>query len=88
LASEKHLFTLQNTMVRNSLELWADSEQKNYWMPKITDYSATFSYAQTELGHGTYVRGLETTATLDETSDEFVLNSPTISSYKFWPGSC
>jgi acyl-CoA oxidase len=29
---------------------------------------------------------LETTATFDKLKDEFVLNSPTISSVKFWPG--
>ncbi|XP_032528622.2 probable peroxisomal acyl-coenzyme A oxidase 1 [Danaus plexippus] len=44
------------------------------------------TYAQTELGHGTFLRGLETTATLDLETDEFVLNSPTLTSYKWWPG--
>lgn len=44
--------------------------------------------AQTELGHGTYVRGLETVVTFDKDTDEFIINSPTITSYKYWPGSC
>ena len=43
-------------------------------------------YAQTELGHGTDVAGLESTAVLDLNTDEFVLNTPTISSTKWWPG--
>ena len=43
-------------------------------------------YAQTELGHGSNVAGLETTATLDRKTDEWVLHSPTVSSTKFWPG--
>lgn len=43
-------------------------------------------YAQTELGHGSDVSRLETTATLDKTTDEFIINSPTITSTKFWPG--
>lgn len=43
-------------------------------------------YAQTELGHGSNVAGLETTATFDKATDEFVLNSPTITSTKYWPG--
>jgi acyl-CoA oxidase len=44
------------------------------------------TYAQTELGHGTFIRGLETTATYDSQTEEFVLHSPTITAYKWWPG--
>ena len=43
-------------------------------------------YAQTELGHGSNVTGLETTATLDMETDEFVIHTPTISATKYWPG--
>jgi acyl-CoA oxidase len=43
-------------------------------------------YAQTELGHGSNVQGIETTATLDKSTDEFVIHSPTIRATKFWPG--
>ena len=44
------------------------------------------AYAQTELGHGSNVRGLETTATFDKDTDEFIIDSPTLSSIKWWPG--
>lgn len=44
-------------------------------------------YAQTELGHGSNVAGLETTATLDKATDEFVVHTPTIKATKYWPGS-
>jgi acyl-CoA oxidase len=44
------------------------------------------TYAQTELGHGTFIRGLETTATFDEKTQEFVLNTPTLTAFKWWPG--
>lgn len=44
-------------------------------------------YAQTELGHGSDVSGLETTATLDMETDEWVINTPNIRATKFWPGS-
>ena len=40
------------------------------------------TYAQTELGHGTFIRGLETTATYDPEAQEFVLHSPTLTAYK------
>jgi acyl-CoA oxidase len=44
-------------------------------------------YAQTELGHGSNVAGLETTATLDMNTDEFVIHTPNIKATKFWPGA-
>ena len=31
---------------------------------------------------------LETTATYDIKTDEFVMNSPTVTSMKWWPGAC
>ena len=61
-------------------------EQQKYWGPKILNFSITGSYAQTELGHGSNVRGLQTTATFDPKTDEFVMNTPTLQSIKWWPG--
>ncbi len=43
-------------------------------------------YAQTEIAHGSNVAGLETTATLDKSTDEWVINTPSITAYKYWPG--
>lgn len=63
-------------------------EQKKEWVEKAQSLSIIGTYAQTELGHGTFVRGLEATATYDSNTKEFVLNSPTLSSYKWWPGGC
>eukprot|EP01065_Artemidia_motanka_P020324 TRINITY_DN2433_c7_g1_i1.p1 TRINITY_DN2433_c7_g1~~TRINITY_DN2433_c7_g1_i1.p1 ORF type:complete len:702 (+),score=237.82 TRINITY_DN2433_c7_g1_i1:62-2167(+) len=42
--------------------------------------------AQTELAHGSNVRGLQTTAHYDAAAEEFVLNTPTLGSMKWWPG--
>lgn len=36
---------------------------------------------------GTFIRGLETTATFDPKTQEFILDSPTLSSIKYWPGN-
>ena len=38
------------------------------------------------MGHGSDVQSLETTATFDKATDELILNSPTVSSAKYWPG--
>ncbi len=64
----------------------ADDEQQAKWMPPSQSLAIIGTYAQTELGHGTFVRGLETTATYDPASQQFVIHSPTLSSTKWWPG--
>ena len=45
------------------------------------------AYAQTELGHGSNVAGMETTCTLDLETDEFVVHTPHFKASKFWPGN-
>eukprot|EP00055_Hartaetosiga_balthica_P003673 m.8589 g.8589 ORF g.8589 m.8589 type:complete len:659 (-) comp3192_c0_seq1:317-2293(-) len=62
-------------------------EQQEKWLPLANTLQIIGTYAQTELGHGTFLRGLETTATFDEESDSFILHSPTLSSTKWWPGA-
>ncbi|CAG9796946.1 unnamed protein product [Diatraea saccharalis] len=64
----------------------ASADQQAEWLPKALSLQIIGTYAQTELGHGTFLRGLETTATYDPTTEEFVLHSPTLTSYKWWPG--
>ncbi|XP_011505527.1 PREDICTED: probable peroxisomal acyl-coenzyme A oxidase 1 [Ceratosolen solmsi marchali] len=61
-------------------------EQQGHWISRAWSCNIIGTYAQTELGHGTFIRGLETTATYDPATEEFILNSPTLSSYKWWPG--
>lgn len=60
-------------------------QMDRFFMPAWT-LKIIGTYAQTEMGHGTHLRGLETTATYDPATQEFVLNSPTVSSIKWWPG--
>jgi acyl-CoA oxidase len=63
-----------------------DAEQQAHWLPKCYSLEIIGTYAQTELAHGTFVRGLETTATYDKQTQEFVLHSPTLTATKWWPG--
>ena len=68
------------------LKYLASDEQKELWLKDAKNLKIHGCYAQTELGHGSNVLGLETTANYDKASDEFILNTPSISAYKFWPG--
>ncbi|XP_052738749.1 probable peroxisomal acyl-coenzyme A oxidase 1 isoform X2 [Bicyclus anynana] len=62
----------------------ASTEQQAEWLQP--DSSMIGTYVQTELGHGSFIRGIETTATYDSTTDEFILHTPRLSAYKWWPG--
>ena len=57
-----------------------------YWEPKLDNYDIHGCYAQTEIGHGSDVSSLKTTATFDRVKDEFVLHTPSIDATKWWPG--
>jgi acyl-CoA oxidase len=78
--------------VPNILTL-CDAEQQSHWLPLCRDWKIIGCYAQTELGHGSNIRALETTATFLKESDggapdgEWIINSPTLTSWKFWPGT-
>lgn len=63
-----------------------DADQRAEWLPRAVSFEAIGTYAQTELGHGTFLRGLETTATYDASAQEFIVHSPTVTSTKWWPG--
>jgi acyl-CoA oxidase len=67
-----------------TIEVQGTDEQKAKWLKLALDYDIIGAYAQTELGHGTFVRGMETTAEFDPSTQEFILNSPTLTSIKWW----
>ncbi|KAI3716853.1 hypothetical protein L1987_68048 [Smallanthus sonchifolius] len=69
-----------------AIEGQGTNEQKKKWLPLAQTMQIIGTYAQTELGHGSNVQGLETTATFDRQTDEFVMHSPTLTSSKWWPG--
>ncbi|CAM9403676.1 unnamed protein product [Scytosiphon promiscuus] len=73
-------------MVIPALRYQTSAEQREAWLPLATSFRILGAYVQTELGHGSNVRALETTATFDKATQEFVLHSPTLTSTKWWPG--
>jgi len=70
-----------------TLEMHCNEEQRKWWADRARQMKIVGCYAQTELGHGSNVRGLRTTAEYDKNSQEFVLNTPTLQSIKWWPGT-
>jgi len=77
---------LNQTMFLKCLKNMSTDEQYEKWVPLCINQRITGTYAQTELGHGSDVSGLETTATFDQEKDEFVIHTPTITATKWWPG--
>merc|ERR1719183_1340337 len=67
------------------LQTNASDEQKEKWLELAREGRFFGAYTQTELGHGSNIRALETTATFDKDTDEFVIHSPTLTSMKWWP---
>ena len=62
-------------------------EQHKLFLEKAERYEYIGCYAQTELGHGSNVRGLETTATWNPEDKTFTLHSPHLTASKWWIGS-
>ncbi|XP_019632781.1 PREDICTED: peroxisomal acyl-coenzyme A oxidase 1-like [Branchiostoma belcheri] len=86
MGSDNQSFGLHVGMFLPTLYGQATEQQKEKWLKMAENYAILGTYAQTEMGHGTFLRGLETTATYDPSTQEFVINTPTITAYKWWPG--
>ena len=70
-----------------TIELQGTPPQVKYWTDKgMLTFGVIGCFAMTELGHGSNVSALETTAIFDSTTDEFIINSPTPTSMKWWIG--
>lgn len=74
-------------MFETTVREQGDAQQREYWLPKIRAWEAIGCYAQTELGHGSNVKGLECRATWDPKTREFILHSPTLTASKWWNGT-
>lgn len=80
-------YQLHQTMFRQTLLEQTNPEQRKYWMDLHGTWTIIGAYAQTELGHGSNVSGIELTAHWDPQAKEFVLHSPTLTASKWWNGT-
>ncbi|XP_048728454.1 peroxisomal acyl-coenzyme A oxidase 1-like [Ostrea edulis] len=86
-AHEGHPMGLHLGMIIPTIKNQATEEQQKKWLPMAESLRMIATYAQTELGHGTFIRGLETTATYDPRTEEFIMDTPTLTATKYWPGA-
>lgn len=87
LISEPGPYGLHESMFLITLRDQGNAEQHERFLKKAQAYEYIGCYAQTELGHGSNVRGLETTATWNSSDKTFTIHSPTLTSSKWWIGS-
>lgn len=80
-------YTLHYEMFITTVREQGSDDQRAYWMPKIENWEIIGAYAQSELGHGSNVRGLECEARWIQKTKQFVLHSPTLTASKWWNGS-
>ncbi|KAG7403464.1 Peroxisomal acyl-coenzyme A oxidase 1 [Fusarium oxysporum f. sp. rapae] len=87
LISEPTPYGLHATMFLKTLEEQGTPTQHKLFLELARKYEIIGCYAQTELGHGSNVRGLETTATWNPEDKTFTLHSPHLTASKWWIGS-
>lgn len=80
-------YRLHDAMYMMTLRDQGTPEQHELFLKKSENYEYMGCYAQTELGHGSNVRGLETTATWNPGDKTFTLHSPHLTASKWWIGS-
>ncbi|KAL8926411.1 MAG: hypothetical protein Q9208_002954 [Pyrenodesmia sp. 3 TL-2023] len=87
LISEPGPYGLHVSMFLITLRDQGTPEQHRLFLEKAEKYEFIGCYAQTELGHGSNVRGLETTATWNPDDKTFTIHSPHLTASKWWIGS-
>ncbi|KAK4508310.1 hypothetical protein PRZ48_002048 [Zasmidium cellare] len=80
-------FMVHEAMFPTTVREQGSREQREEWLPRIERWEVVGCYAQTELGHGSNVRGLECRATWNPKEKNFTIHSPTLTGSKWWNGS-
>ena len=78
---------VQHGLWIGTLKAQGSEAQKEKYLPGADLYRNHIGcFAMTELGHSSFLRGAETSATYDPHTRSFVLSSPSLSSTKWWIG--
>ncbi|KAI9277060.1 acyl-CoA dehydrogenase/oxidase [Phascolomyces articulosus] len=77
---------VHDSLFRNVINMLGTKEQAQKWNDDIDERRVYGCFAMTELGHSSALRDIETCATFDVATDEFVIESPTVTSTKWWIG--
>jgi acyl-CoA oxidase len=78
-------FAFHSVLYYNSL-LFLGTEIHSEYIQRNLNLDDWGCFGLTELGHGTNVRSIQTTAHYNCETQEFILNSPNYESYKWWIG--
>ena len=78
---------LHHVMFVPNIRFLCTEEQQREWLPAAEAFEVIGCYAQTEMGHGSNVRALRTTATFLPGTDEFEVHTPSVDAVKWWPGT-
>lgn len=87
LISEASPLAMHYKMFMPTIREQGTPEQHKLFLEKAQRFEIIGCYAQTELGHGSNVRGLETTATWNPDDKTFTMHSPALTASKWWIGT-
>ncbi|KAF1805085.1 acyl-CoA dehydrogenase/oxidase [Mucor lusitanicus] len=77
---------VHEALFRNVVQMLGNKQQQEEWIENVNEFKIIGCFAMTELGHSSALRDIETTATFDVETDEFIIHSPNITSTKWWIG--
>lgn len=80
-------FGVQFGLFQGSVQLLGTQWHHERFLAAISRGTLLGGFAMSELGHGSNVRDLETTATYDPATSEFVIETPTPTATKEWIGN-
>jgi len=80
-------FGVQFGLFGGSIFHLGSEEQRQKYLPDVAAARLLGCFAMSELGHGSNVRDLETTATFDAETDTFIINTPREEARKEWIGN-